>query len=348
MTDHIPTAEYHALREQIQGILSEGKLHTSQAGDWEKVQTYWYVGDSLISHIDGQPRVDYGERIVYNLSKDIHLSDFLLWDILLFRRLLTILPTYRELKWSHFREVIHLPGRDRRSFYLRAANRDSWNLPQLREAIEADTYGHAISQPLVVAPDDDPRRNRPLRARFGEFHAYQTVPGGNPASEEIYLDLGFHMTRKLESGALTDPTPGLLVTLGTNRRGSQTFELLPPNTRRFTYVAWIHRVIDGDTLIRRRRPQPRHSNLATAPSPARHRHTRAPHPRRPERPHLRPGRPVASRLRRHLHLEDRRLRPLPHRLRYLPGETDPRVVRDKGIYLNRQLLTEYLALRYLG
>ena len=35
-------------------------------------------------------------------------------------------------------------------------------------------------------------------------------------------------------------------------------------------------------------------------------------------------------------------------LRYLPGETDPLIVRDRGVYLNRQLLDEHLAIRYLG
>ena len=348
MTDHIPVAEYHALREQIQGILSEGKVHTGQAGDWEKVQTYWDIGDSLISHIDRHPRADYGERIVPNLSKDLHLSNSLLWDILLFRRLLTILPTYRELKWSHFREVIHLPGRDQRLFYLRAANRGSWNLPQLREAIEADTYGHAISQPLVVPPDDDPRRNRPLRARFGEFHAYRTVPSGNPASEEIYLDLGFHMTRQLEPGALSAPTPGLIVTPGANDRGSQVFELLPPNTRRFTYVAWIHRVIDGDTLIG---VADLGLGLQTWPLRLRLRGIDTPELNtlagQNARTFVQDALSQVDFVVIATSKTDTYGRYLID-LRYLPGETDPRVVRDRGIYLNRQLLTEYLALRYLG
>ena len=35
-------------------------------------------------------------------------------------------------------------------------------------------------------------------------------------------------------------------------------------------------------------------------------------------------------------------------LRYLPGETDPDVVRAKGIFLNRQLLAERLARRFMG
>ena len=35
-------------------------------------------------------------------------------------------------------------------------------------------------------------------------------------------------------------------------------------------------------------------------------------------------------------------------LRYLPGETDADTVRAMGIYLNRQLLDERLARRFMG
>jgi len=33
-------------------------------------------------------------------------------------------------------------------------------------------------------------------------------------------------------------------------------------------------------------------------------------------------------------------------LRYLPGEDDPEVVRTNGIFLNRQLLDQHLAIRF--
>ena len=38
------TFYYDALREEIEIILSEGKLQSRQATEWEKVQTYWNVG----------------------------------------------------------------------------------------------------------------------------------------------------------------------------------------------------------------------------------------------------------------------------------------------------------------
>ncbi len=40
-------ASYHALRGQIQGLLTEGQ---------RKTETYRYIGDALLSHISGQER----------------------------------------------------------------------------------------------------------------------------------------------------------------------------------------------------------------------------------------------------------------------------------------------------
>ena len=252
------------------------------------------------------------------------------------------------MTWSHFREVIHLPNRDQRFYYLRAANRSSWNIPQLREAIAADTYGHVISQPLVVAPDQDPRRKRPLRARFGEFHTYRTVASGNPASEQIFLDLGFHMTRHLEPGSLPDPSPGLLVTPAASRTRRHRFKLLPPNTRRFTYVAWIHRVIDGDTLIGVAELD---LGLQTWPLRLRLRGIDTPELNTLAGQNARTFVEDALSQVDFVVISTTKTDTYGRYLidlRYLPGETNPAAVRDKGVYLNRQLLTEHLALRYLG
>jgi len=144
MADQIPIALYRALRDQIEGILSEGTLHTRQSGEWEKVVTTWHVGDALMSHIDGQPRADYGERVVPTLSRDTGLSQDVLWDSLRFRRCLTTLPTQRQLTWSHFREITRVPTQSARRFYLQSASQDRWSVRQLREAIGSDAYGQRL------------------------------------------------------------------------------------------------------------------------------------------------------------------------------------------------------------
>ena len=341
--------QYLTLREQIKGILSEGDVHSRQAGEWNKVQSYWYVGDALISHLDGQPRADYGQEIVLKLSKHLQLSDSLLWEILRFRRSLTILPTYGELKWSHFKAVLYLPNRDQRAFYLRAANRARWSVPLLREAIRADLYGETINQPLAVPLDEDPHRpGRELRPRFGQFHVYRTIPSGNPASDEIYLDLGFHAAEPLETGSLAKPAHGLLVTPARDRRSrSVTFDVLPPKTRRHTYVAWVHRVVDGDTLIgvadlglRRRQSWPMRLRLRGIDTPELN--TLA---GRNAREFVVGALSAVDFVVISSFKTDTYGRFLVD-VRYLPGEDDPDAVRDQGIYLNRQLLNEHLAVRY--
>jgi hypothetical protein len=148
------------------------------------------LGDALQAHIDDQPRADYGERIIPDLSKDLHLSQSLLWDIVLFRRSLTKLPTYKELAWSHIREVLRVPTQERRRYYLQVASEGAWSVRQLREAISADRYGEAVARPLAVPPEEDPFDGRPLRARFGELFTYRLIPSAEPGSDALHVSAG--------------------------------------------------------------------------------------------------------------------------------------------------------------
>ena len=161
MSDRIPFAPYHALRDQIEGLLSEGRLHTRQSSEWEKVVTYWHIGDALTSHIDGQPRADYGQRVVPDLSEDIGLSQALLWDILRFRRCLTTLPTHTELTWSHFKVISPLPTQNARRFYLQAARafvQDALSQGTfvVLSTYKADAYGRYLADLRYLPGETDP------------------------------------------------------------------------------------------------------------------------------------------------------------------------------------------------
>jgi len=348
MTETQPDLQYDTLREQIEGILSEGKVHTQRAGEWAKVEAYWHIGDALQIHFRGNSRAEYGQQVVRNLSNDIGLSESQLWDILLFRRSLPILSTSRELSWSHIREVLRVATREQRLFYLRAADEGTWTIRQLREAIKADAYGRHADQPLAVQPDEDPGQDQTLRARFGELDTYKMVPGGDPASDEPFLDLGFGVTCRARNLGTAGAEPDQIVTITQASGNTLTFAPRPLRTRRYTYPAWIQRVIDGDTLIsivdlgfdHQTRPQRFRLRGIDCPELA----TLA-------------GRTTKAFVQEALsqvgfvvlttHATDAYGRYLAD-IRYLPGEPSPQVVRRRGRYLSRApwlAFTRFQALR---
>jgi len=373
MTTAHQDLQYHALRDQIEGILSEGKVHTRRATEWGKVEAYWHIGDALQSHFKGQPRAEYGQQIVHNLSNDIGLGQTILWDILLFRRSLPILPTCGELGWSHIRVVIHQPTHDQRLYYLRAAERERWTVLQLRAAIDDDAYGRHTGASLAVPEDEDPHQGRPLRARFGELYTYRIVPSRNPTAEGPAVDLGFGVTcRAATLGLLhiggrehgpgqvpatpgTPPTPDRsqgvpepdqIFTAAPAPDGTLTCTLRSPRTRRYTYPAWVERVIDGDTLIAivdlgfgfETRPQ----RLRLRGIDCLEINTQA---GRNAREYVREVLAQVGFVVITTHSTDSYGRYLAD-VRFRPGAPDPQTVLRRGKYLNRELLDRHLARRY--
>ena len=136
-------ADYHSLREQIEGLLSEGQLHRKQATEARKVETFWYIGDALISHFLTRPDATYGEQIVRNLSKDIGIG---------------LLPDEEQIRR-----------------YQALSEQHSWSTRQLMRAIEAE-HG-----PDLLAADLSALSDRPLRARFGHLPRRRRSPAPRPA-----------------------------------------------------------------------------------------------------------------------------------------------------------------------
>ena len=122
MKESLSPSAYAALREEVGQILAEGKLHSRRATEWERVETYWNVGNAIhIQILQGRERAEYGEKIIAKVTSDMNLGLALMHDIVLFRRALNILYTYRPLTWSHYRVLTRLPTVDQRRFYERAA-----------------------------------------------------------------------------------------------------------------------------------------------------------------------------------------------------------------------------------
>ena len=149
--------DYGILREQIEGLLQEGQQFGRRAAEWEKVETYWHIGDALTRYLEA-----HGEETIRNLSQNAHLGLTTLYEILRFRQRVNALYARTNLGWSHYRALIHVPE-DRLQHYEKLADEQGWTTRQLKRAIETETEADVALDEEALGPDP-----KPLRARFGE------------------------------------------------------------------------------------------------------------------------------------------------------------------------------------
>ena len=352
----LPTSTYNALREEITAILTEGRAQSHQATEWERVDTYWNIGNAIyVRALDRGIRAEYGQEIVLQLAADLDLSDALLHDLILFRKTFNMLSSGRELAWSHYRVLIRLPSVEQRRFYERTANLGHWSVRRLKEEIEADHYQTTRALPEALRPGEDPFGGRPLRTKKGQLYTYcirakRATPGSTDPTPSFLLDLGFRMRWQIELPGLDSPQDGMTVTAtreGSGATARYRFHENREHRRKlFTYPAEVIRVIDGDTLavvldcgFRHESKQTLRLRGINTPELGRLAGQRAKDfvgERMDSVDFVVVSTSKAGKYGRYI-----------ADLHYLPGEPDPEVVLQRGIYLNRELLVARLAVRYL-
>ncbi len=333
----IVNTSYLGLRQQIESLLTDGRQFSRQAAEWEKIETYWFIGDAIQQHLQSLGGPERGDETVRNLSKDLHLGLTTLYEILRFRRCISSFHARENIGWSHYKALIHLPP-DRMRHYEQLADENAWTTRQLKRAIDADTD--------TLPVDDDLAPVSPLRAYFGDPCTYRVVEDAVPPAHGPAIDFGFHQVwrpdarlggfgaAKVNDVVTVDPVAGK-VTVCEGR------------PQLWTYVAYVRRVIDGDTLDlvidlglgQRAFPRIRLRGVDT-----------------PEL-YTDAGRRAREFVEARLAVNDmivvatRRTDTYGRYLgdvRYLSGSSDAGQVAAKGVYLNRELLQEGLARRYLG
>ncbi len=226
-----------------------------------------------------------------------------------------------------------------------AASAGKWSVRQLQAAIRENAYEQEVGKLFAVPLYDDPVGDKPLRARFGQLNTYRVVASGDPDDDSLFLDLGFNVTTRLLSEEATGLQTDQLVQITESAEG-RSIVPCPNNARRYTYRAWVQRVVDGDTLIvivdlglgHQTRPVrlrlrgidcPELSTLAG----------------RTARDFVREALAPAKFVIITTHRTDTYGRYLAD-VRYLADSGDPETVLTEGVYLNRQLLEEHMAKRY--
>jgi micrococcal nuclease len=329
--------DYGILREQIEGLLQEGQQFGRRAAEWEKVETYWHIGDALARFLGQHGGSTYGEQTLVQLGGDLQMSRAVLFDILRFRRQVAVLQVRESLGWSHYRALLRLPA-DQLTHYEKLADAEAWTVRQLKRAIE-QTGASQLDDDLAPAPE-------PLRPRFGRPYTYRVLSDRFDPSAPNAIDFGFHqLWVPTALSGFEAAAPGDTISL--ESKGSTT--IAGVHTDRpalWTYVARVLRVVDGDTLDvvvdlglgHRAFPRLRLRGIDTAEL-----YTEAGRQARTFVEDTLANCPVVVIATRRTDTYGRYLADV----KYKTGASDPEQILQQGTYLNRQLLKQSLASRYL-
>lgn len=230
----IQAGGYSKLKEVVKKILLAGRARAEKLVDEEKARTYWEMGKEIEAHIQSEKKSEkdrnlYGDEVVKDLSKDLHLSDTLIYDSLVFSRTCEIFPTWGKLGWSKCRCLIYVEDETQRNLLVKAA--EKLTVEELRRQI-AETKPKRRKRLVTkkAAQKFIPKR--------GELSAYRVGSDGE-------LELGFSTGVSLPQ-ALAGCKEGEFVRL----EAGEKFKKISGATKGdiYTYKGKVERVVDGDTL----------------------------------------------------------------------------------------------------
>jgi hypothetical protein len=240
-------AKYEQLLTAIRGARKESRVRVEKAVEQERVREAWEIGRLIDEHIlQHKERADYGAGVLERLSIDLGMSRTELSYMLQFAKAYPILRTSENLTWSHYESLLALNDAKQREEVESLASREKWPLKKLREEVRNRKAANNETQ----VPDAPETLTPPEMGQAGTYKIILAKTG--PYKGELALDLGFsnyyRLSEVLGENLSAYKEGDLVVFYGKEVQvlggvGGSNIEHL-----RYTYHAWVSRVLDGDTF----------------------------------------------------------------------------------------------------
>ncbi len=138
------------LLNEIRSLVEDARRQTAAAVNVGLTALYWRIGNRMRREVLQNERAAYGERIVATLSRQL-VADFgrgfetkNLHRMMQFAEAFPdeeiVATLWRQLSWSHFRELLPLTRPHQREFYAEMCRFESWSVRTLHERIESMLY----------------------------------------------------------------------------------------------------------------------------------------------------------------------------------------------------------------
>jgi endonuclease YncB( thermonuclease family) len=232
---------YESLLHSVRETLLEGQ-HRIEA---ERVRTYWETGRLIYGHVlKFADRAEYGTQIIASIASDLEVDKTLLNRCVQFAKKYPRLPIVargQQFSWSHYRRFIAIEDDKKRLLLQKKAADNAWSAEELGERLKLKDRS---------TPEISRRRDAPellLTPVRGKLHTYRIIKRptlGVGEEAGLLVDLGFgiflNIKNRWNEGDVVRSHP---------RGNSYKFLKVDATVKDlFTYVAFVERVIDGDTL----------------------------------------------------------------------------------------------------
>jgi len=299
---------------------------------------YWRVGEFIHEHLlEHRIRAEHNTGFFEQLARDAGRDSSTLQKMVRFYRAYPNLARGPDLTWSHYRVLMGVKDKEQRHKLEKEIVRKNWDAQQLQEHLRT-------RREHETAPDDE-KPVLQLNVTRGHLNIYKVLatellPGGKPT---LLIDYGFGVRRVFPTGEGKGFKDGDLL----ERSGGRYVKTDVEDKLRYTYKAYVERVVDGDTLLVlieggggnlvEERLRLRGIDCPELKTEAGQRAKRFVESKLKGLPFI-----VIRTYKEQVDIHARYLTDV----FYLPGETDEAAVASQGNFLNQELLDERLAVMY--
>jgi predicted nuclease of restriction endonuclease-like (RecB) superfamily len=131
----------------IKTLIDQSRQNIALAVNAEITALYWHIGRRIKDDVLSGERAEYGERTIEYLSERLTEEYGRGWSAKQLRhcvRLAEVFPDeqivstlWRQLSWSHLKEIIYVEEPIQREFYIEICKMEKWSVRILRERIQS-------------------------------------------------------------------------------------------------------------------------------------------------------------------------------------------------------------------
>ena len=142
--------ELKTILGDVKKLIEESKQQLAISVNAAMSMLYWQIGNRINTEILRHKRADYGKEIVVSLARELTAQYGSGWSAKQLRHCIRFAKTFsdeqivstlwRQLTWSHIKEIIYMDDPLKRDFYIQMCKLEKWSVRTFRERIQSLLY----------------------------------------------------------------------------------------------------------------------------------------------------------------------------------------------------------------